>query len=71
MAEIITCPSCKTGIDLGKLSEDKYKLEMEANFEKERGEMRRKSLEFAEQKMKEQAKKDAVEMDDLKNRLKE
>ena len=71
MAEIITCPSCKTGIDLGKLSEDKYKLEMEANFEKEREEMRKKAQEFAEQKRQEQAKKDAVEMDDLKNRLKE
>ena len=71
MAEIITCPSCKTAIDLGKLSEDKYKIEMEANFEKERAEMRKKAQEFAEQKRAEQAKKDEVEMEDLKNRLKE
>lgn len=71
MTQIITCPSCKTDIDLEKINEDKYKLQLEANFEKERDEMRKKSLAFAEQKMKEQAKKDEVEMQDLKNRLEE
>ncbi len=71
MSEIITCPSCKTNIDLGKITQDKYRAQLEADFEKERDEMRKKSLAFAEQKMQEQAKKDAVEMQDLKNRLKE
>ena len=71
MSQIIVCPSCKTGIDLSKLSEEKYKKELEGEFEKEREEMRKKALEFAERKTLEQAKKDALEMDDLKIRLKE
>ncbi len=71
MADKIICPSCKTPIDLGKLSEDKYKKELEAEFEKERAEMRKKAQEFAEEKMKQQAKKDSIEMEDLKAQLKE
>ncbi|MCD5380890.1 DUF2130 domain-containing protein [Candidatus Gracilibacteria bacterium] len=71
MSEIITCPSCKTDIDLGKITEDKYRLQLEADFEKERDEMRKKSLAFAEQKMQEATKKNSLEMEDLKNRLKE
>ena len=71
MSQTITCPSCKTCIDLSKLSEEKYKKELEEEFEKEREKMRKKALEFAERKTLEQAKKDALEMDDLKIRLKE
>ena len=75
MAEMITCPSCKTDIDLGKLSEEKYKHKLEAQYQKDleikTEEMRKKAQEFAEQKRQEQAKKDEVEMTDLKNRLKE
>ena len=71
MSQTIVCPSCKTNIDLSKLSEEKYKRELEEEFEKERAEMRKKALEFADKKASEQAKKDALEMDDLKARLKE
>ncbi len=71
MADQIVCPSCKTQIDLNKLSEDKYKQELEAEFEKERAQMRKKAQEFAEEKMKQQAKKDSIEMNDLKEQLKE
>jgi len=71
MADQIVCPSCKTQIDLNKLSEDKYKQELEAEFEKERAEMRKKAQDFAEQKMQQQAKKDSIEMDDLKAQIKE
>jgi len=68
---MIVCPSCKTPIDLNKLSEEKYKLELEAEFEKERAEMRKKAQDFAEEKMKQQADKDALEMKDLKAQLEE
>ena len=71
MSQTITCPSCKTEIDLGKISEEKYRLELEAEFEKERASMRKKAQEYAEQKMAEQAKKDSVEMEDMKKRLEE
>lgn len=71
MSQKITCPSCKTEIDLWKLNQDTYKAELEKEFEKEREDMRKKAQLFAEQKMQEQAKKDAVEMQDLKNRLEE
>ena len=71
MADTIICPSCKTHIDLTKLSQDKYKKELEEQFEQERAQMRKKAQEFAEEKMKQQAKKDSVEMEDLKNQLQE
>lgn len=75
MPQTITCPSCKTSIDLDKLSEEKYKHQLEAQYQKDLEEkttqMRKKAQEYAETKMQEQAKKDAVEMEDLKNRLKE
>ena len=71
MSQKIICPSCKTSVDLSKLSEEKYKKELEEEFEKEREDMRKKALEFADRKAREQAKKDALEMDDLKIRLKE
>ena len=71
MSQTITCPSCKTQIDLGKISEEKYRLELEGEFEKERAEMRKKAQEFAEQKMAEQKKKDEVELEDMKKRLEE
>lgn len=71
MPQTITCPSCKTQIDLEKINQDKYRSELEADFEKERANMRKKAQEFAEQKMQEQAKKDAVEMDDMQKRLDE
>ncbi len=71
MSQTITCPSCKTQIDLGKISEEKYRLELEAEFEKERASMRKKAQEYAEQKMAEQAKKDSVELEDMKKRLEE
>ena len=58
MSQTIICPSCKTSIDLGKISEEKYRLELEGEFEKERAQMRKKAQEFAEQKMAEQKKKD-------------
>lgn len=71
MSQTIVCPSCKTQIDLEKISQDKYRLELEADFEKEREQMRKKAQLFAEQKMQQQARKDAVEMQDLKNRIEE
>lgn len=71
MADTIVCPSCKAHIDLDKLSEEKYKQQLEAEFEKERAEMRKKAQEFAEEKMKQQAKKDSIEMEDLRAQLKE
>ncbi|MCH2188883.1 DUF2130 domain-containing protein [Candidatus Gracilibacteria bacterium] len=75
MPQTIICPSCKTTIDLDKLSEEKYKHELEAQYQKDleakTEEMRKKAQVFAEEKMQEQAKKDALEMQDLKNRLKE
>lgn len=71
MSQIITCPSCKSDIDLDKISQDKYKAHMEEEFEKERAEMRKKAQLFAEQKMKEQAEKWEMEMKDLKSRLEE
>ena len=45
--------------------------EFEKKLEKEKEEMREKAKKWAEEKAKEQAKKDALEMEDLKNRLKE
>ena len=71
MSQTIICPSCKTSIDLGKISEEKYRLELEGEFEKERAEMRKKAQAFAEQKVAEQAKKDSVELEDMKKRLEE
>lgn len=43
MSQVITCPSCKTQIDLDKINQDKYRMQLEADFEKEREEMRKKS----------------------------
>jgi len=71
MSQNITCPSCKTIIDLNKLSESKYKKELEEEFEKEREIMRKKAIEFAKSESLKQAKKDSIEMQDLKNRLEE
>lgn len=78
MSQKITCPNCKTEIDLDKLGEERYKhmledqeKKLEEMREKDKEEMRKKALVWAEEKAREQAKKDAVEMDDLKARLKE
>lgn len=71
MSQNITCPSCKTIIDLNKLSESKYKKELEEEFEKEREQMREKAIEFAKHEAEKQAKKDSLEMQDLRNKLKE
>ena len=71
MSQIITCPSCKTQIDLEKINQDKYRMQLEEDFEKERADMRKKAQEYAEQKMAEQAKKDSVELEDMKKQLEE
>ena len=71
MSQNITCPSCKTIIDLDKLSQDKYKLQLEKDFEKEREDMRRKAIEFAKAEAEKQAQKDFKQMEDLKNIISE
>ncbi len=71
MEQSIVCPSCKTIIDLDKLSQDKYRKKLEEEFEKEREEMRKKAIDFAKSEALKQAKKDSIEMQDLKNRLAE
>ena len=78
MSQTIVCPKCSEVIDLDKLWEERYKHMLEEQEkklalerEKDKEEMRKKALVWAEEKAKDQAKKDAVEMDDLKNRLKE
>lgn len=78
MSQKITCPNCNTEIDLDKLGEEKYKhmleeqkVKLEKTKEEEMDKLRKKAQEWAEEKAREQAKKDAVEMDDLKARLKE
>lgn len=45
--------------------------EFEKTLEEKTNEMRKKAVEFAKEEAEKQRKKDAVEMDDLKNRLKE
>ena len=67
MSQNITCPSCKTIIDLDKLSQNKYKLQLEKEFEKEREDMRKKAIEFAKAEAEKQAQKDSKQMEDLKN----
>ena len=67
MSQNMTCPSCKTIIDLDKLSQDKYKLQLEKEFEKEREDMRKKAIEFAKAEAEKQAQKDSKQMEDLKN----
>jgi len=78
MSQKIICPSCSTKIDLDKLGEEKYKdmldkqrIELEKAKESEMEKLREKAKKWAEEKAKDQAKKDALEMDDLKARLKE
>ncbi len=75
MSQIITCPSCKTLIDLEKINQDKYRNELEADFQKrldeKTQEMRKQAQAFAEKKMAEQAKKDSLELEDMKKRLEE
>jgi len=78
MSQKITCPNCETKIDLDKIGEEKYKhmldkqrSELEKAKESEMEKLREKAKKWAEEKAREQSKKDALEMDDLKARLKE
>jgi len=71
MSQNITCPSCKTIIDLDKLSQEKYKLNLEKEFEKEREEMRKKAIEFAKSEAEKQAQKDSKQMQNLNNIIEE
>lgn len=54
-----------------KEQQNQREKDFEKTLEEKTVEMRKKAQEWAEQKALEQAKKDAVEMEDLKNRLKE
>jgi len=78
MSQKIKCPNCSTDIDLDKIGEEKYKYmlekqknELEKAKESEMEKLREKAKKWAEEKAEERAKKDALEMDDLKARLKE
>ena len=71
MSQNITCPSCKTIIDLDKLSQEKYKLNLEKEFEKEREDMRKKAIEFARSEAEKQAQKDSKQMQNLSNIIEE
>lgn len=57
-------------LNLKKQQEQKEK-EFEKTLEEKTTEMRKKAVEFAKEEAEKQRKKDAVEMEDLKNRLKE
>lgn len=75
MSQKIICPNCKFEIDLDKLSEERYKNLLEKQEKELKEEMNAKAIKWAEEKAKklfeEKEKKDVVEMEDLKNRLKE
>jgi hypothetical protein len=75
MSQKITCPNCNTEIDLDKIWEEKYKAMLEKQEKELKEEMNAKAIKWAEEKAKklfeEKEKKDSIEMDDLKNRLKE
>jgi hypothetical protein len=75
MSQKIVCPNCNTKIDLDKLGEEKYKNMLEKQEKELKAEMNEKALKWAEEKAKklleEKSKKDYIEMEDLKNRLKE
>lgn len=62
-------------LDEQEMKLQKQQAEKEKEFEKtleeKTNEMRKKAVEFAKEEAEKQRKKDAVEMDDLKNRLKE
>jgi len=78
MSQKIICPECNTKIDLDKIWEEKFKhmldkqkQELEKAKEEEMDKLREKAKKWAEEKAKESSKKDALEMEDLKARLKE
>ena len=78
MSQTIICPNCSTEIDLDKIWEERYKHMLEdqekklaLESEKKIEELRNQAKKWAEEKAKEQAKKNAIEMDDLRNRLQE
>ena len=78
MNQKIICPNCSNSIDLDKLGEEKYKYmleEQKTKLEKikedEMWKLREKAKQWAEEKAKEQKKKNELEMEDLKVRLKE
>lgn len=54
-----------------KKQQDQKEKEFEKTLEEKTNQMRKKAVEFAKEETEKQKKKDAVEMDDLKNRLKE
>ena len=75
MSQKITCPNCNTQIDLDQIGEEKYKAMLEKQEKELKAEMNEKAIKWAEEKaqklLEEKSKKDSIEMEDMKTRLKE